>query len=86
MNTGRDNFHSSYIHFSKKNQIKPNFKIKTRNRFVLEFFADKITVWEWKPFIDALENDKTLKKISIKLEKTYNTGNKFNFSKKFQKI
>lgn len=68
-------FHSSYIHFSKKNQIKPNFKIKTRNRFLLEFFADRITFREWKPVIEALENDTTLKKISIKLEKTYDYGN-----------
>lgn len=68
-------FHFSYVHYSKKNQIKPNLKIKTRNRFGLEFFADRITFREWKPIAEALENDCSLKKIAIKLEKTYDYGN-----------
>lgn len=64
-------FHAKYLAICKAKNIPPLPEVKTKqkNIHVVDFHADRVRVYDWLAISGALETDKTLKFLSIKLRK-----------------
>lgn len=67
----RKGFHTKYLSICKaKNiQILPEVKMKQKNIHILDFHADRVKLNDWLAICNALESDRTLKFLAIRLRK-----------------
>lgn len=72
----RKGFHAKYLAICKSKNISPlpEVKNKQRNIHMVDFHADRVRVYDWLAINGALESDKTLKILSIKLRKNDDIG------------
>lgn len=71
-------FHEKYLAICKSKNIQPlpEVKVKQRNNHVLDFHADRVKVRDWMAISSALENDKSLHFVAIRLRKNDGFGKK----------
>lgn len=72
----RKSFHEKYLSICKIKLLQPlkEVKLKQGNFQLLDFHADRIKVNDWLAICSALQNDRTLKFVSIKLRKNDERG------------
>lgn len=67
----RNGFHGKYIEVCKAKNLMPLPEVKTKNRNIheLDFHADRVKGDDWIAICKALQSDKTLKFLAIRLRK-----------------
>lgn len=72
----RKGFHVKYLSVCKAKNVQPlpEVKMKQKNIHVLDFHADRVRVNDWLAIVSALEKDKTLKFVAIRLRKNDEMG------------
>lgn len=69
-------FHAKYLAICKAKNIQPlpEVKMKHKNIHVLDFHADRVRVSDWLAICSALESDRSLKLVAIRLRKNDGIG------------
>lgn len=64
-------FHAKYLTLCKSKNIQPlpEVKNKQKNIHVVDFHADRVRVYDWLAISGALDTDRTLKYLAIRLRK-----------------
>lgn len=72
----RDGFHGKYLKICKLKNIQPVAEVKAKHNNIssLDFHADRIKVNDWILICKALESDRTLKYVAIRLRKNDGIG------------
>jgi hypothetical protein len=67
----RKGFHAKYLAVCKVKNIQPlpEVKMKQKNIHMVDFHADRVKINDWLAICNALENDRTLKFVAIRLRK-----------------